>query len=137
MVFWHIPGFYELAQESESIHIVEHLSYIVCAVIGWWPVVGADIMQIRKPSPPIRMLYLFLLSIPCTSLAAILTFSNQPLYNFYVSAPHIFGLNALQDQHLGGLIMWLPTHMILLFAIAVTFRKWYLVSNQTSLQSFD
>jgi cytochrome c oxidase assembly factor CtaG len=137
IIFWHIPGLYELAQEYESIHIVEHLSYMICAVIGWWPIVGAEMTKIVKPSPPIRMLYLFLLALPCTSLAAILTFSKEPLYKFYISAPHIFGLNALQDQHLGGLLMWLPTHIILLISLAVTFRKWNLVSNQTSITSLD
>ena len=32
--------------------------------------------------------------------------------------------------------MWLPTHMILLFTLAVTFRKWYLVSNKTAENSY-
>ena len=90
-----------MAQEVEIIHVIEHLSYILCAFIGWWPVIGADATKISKPSPPIQMLYLFLLTIPCTTLAGILTFSKQPLYKFYISAPHIFGMNALQDQHLG------------------------------------
>jgi cytochrome c oxidase assembly factor CtaG len=34
-------------------------------------------------------------------------------------------LSALQDQHLGGLVMWLPTHMFLLLALGITFFKWF------------
>ena len=123
--FWHVPAVYEMAQESEAIHIFEHLTFIGAALIGWWPVAGADVSRIPKPAPPLRMLYLFLMTIPCTGLAAVLTLAHTPLYPFYVTAPHIFGLDALQDQHLGGLLMWLPTHIFLLLAIGITFFKWF------------
>jgi putative membrane protein len=123
--FWHIPLIYEMAQESEPIHVFEHLTFMGAALIGWWPVLGVDSARIVKPEPPVRILYLFLLAIPCTGLAAILTFAKAPLYPFYVEAPHIFGLTALQDQHLGGLLMWLPTHMFILLLLGVTFYRWF------------
>lgn len=135
MWFWHIPAAYEMAQESEAIHIFEHLTFIGAALIGWWPVIGAESSRIPKPAPPVRMLYLFLLAVPCTALAAILTFAHTPLYPFYMTAPHIFGLDALQDQHLGGLLMWLPTHLFLLLAIGITFFKWFEDSDQQAKQN--
>lgn len=138
MWFWHIPSVYEMAQESEAIHIFEHLTFIGAALIGWWPVAGAETsFRIPKPAPPVRMLYLFLLAIPCTSLAAILTFAQTPLYPFYVTSPHIFGLDALQDQHLGGLLMWLPTHMVLLAALGITFLKWFVAADRKMEQEKD
>ena len=133
--FWHIPAVYEMAQESEAIHIFEHLTFIGSALIGWWPVAGAETSRIAKPNPPVRMLYLFLMAIPCTGLAAILTFAHTPLYPSYVTAPHIFGLDAVQDQHLGGLLMWLPTHMFLLLAISITFFKWFVDSDRKASQN--
>jgi len=129
--FWHIPFIYEMAQESEAVHALEHLSFIGAALVGWWPVAGPETSEIIKPQPPVRILYLFLLAIPCTSLAAVLTFAHTPMYSFYVTAPHIFGLNALQDQHLGGLLMWLPTHMILLLALGITFINWFKASEHS------
>jgi cytochrome c oxidase assembly factor CtaG len=128
MWFWHIPSVYETAQESEAIHIFEHLTYIGAALIGWWPVAGAEASRIPKPERPMR--------IPCTALAAILTFAHAPLYPFYETVSHPFGLDALQDQHLGGLLMWLPTHLVLLVAIGVTFLKWFADSNHRSEQEF-
>jgi cytochrome c oxidase assembly factor CtaG len=125
LYFWHIPAVYNLAQESEAIHIFEHLTFIGAALIGWWPVAGAETGRFPKPEPPARMLYLFLLALPCTALAAALTFARTPLYVFYINAPHFFGLDALQDQRLGGLLMWLPTHMVLLLAMGLTFRHWF------------
>jgi len=134
--FWHIPAVYGVAQESEAVHIFEHLTFIGAALIGWWPVIGSESSRIPKPAPPVRMLYLFLLAVPCTALAAILTYAKTPLYPFYMAAPHMYGLSALQDQHLGGLLMWLPTHMFLLLALGITFLRWFASSSRTAGQDF-
>jgi len=123
--FWHIPAFYEIAQENELIHALEHLSFISAGLTVWWPVAGRQTRQIPKPEAPVRMLYLFSLAIPSTSLAAVLTFARTPLYPFYIAVPHLFGLNALQDQRLGGLLMWLPIHMVLLLSGGIIFFNWF------------
>jgi len=125
MTIWHIPALYALAFASEGIHIFEHLTFIGAALIGWWPILVAHNSVAAPLSPPARLLYLFLLAIPMTALAAILTFSSMPLYSFYVQAPHVFGLNVMDDQRLGGLLMWLPTHMVLLLIASITFQKWF------------
>ncbi len=132
MWFWHIPAFYQMALENEGIHIFEHLTFIGAALIGWWPILGAEESRLPKPEPPVRMLYLFLLAVPCTALAAILTFAHMALYPFYLTASHPFGMNALQDQHLGGLLMWLPTHFVLLVMLGFTFLTWFAKSNRQS-----
>ena len=53
-----------------------------------------------------------------------------------MTAPHPFGLDALQDQHLGGLLMWMPTHMFLLLALGITFIKWFVDSDRQIEQTF-
>lgn len=124
MYIWHVPALYNLAQANEGVHIFEHLMYIGASLIGWWPVASQAGSIVPKPSAPVSMLYLFLMTIPCTALAAILTFSSLPLYSLYMEAPRIIGLSVLEDQHMGGLLMWLPTHMVLLLALGITFFQW-------------
>lgn len=136
MLLWHIPSLYQFALDHEGVHIFEHLMFISAALIGWWPVIGAENSRFLKPAPPVRMLYLFLLAIPCTTLSAILTFARVPLYPYYLTVPHPFGMNALQDQHLGGLLMWLPTHIVLLIMLGMTFLQWFAASNRQSEQEF-
>jgi putative membrane protein len=126
MWLWHVPAFFNLAQNHEGIHIVEHLTFIGGALIGWWPIAGPATKIRRKPSSPVQMTYIFLVTMACTGLAALITFSTAPLYPFYMQAPQRFGLSPLEDQRLGGLLMWLPTHMILLLALGITFRVWFL-----------
>jgi putative membrane protein len=129
MGFWHIPSVFEAVQGNEGLHIFEHLTFIGAALLGWWPALGPISSRFHMLQAPARMMYLFLLAFPCTALAALLTFARAPLYPFYLSAPHIFGLNALQDQHLGGLLMWLPTHMILLLVLGIIFFRWFLENS--------
>jgi cytochrome c oxidase assembly factor CtaG len=78
------------------------------------------------------MLYLFLLGIPGTALAALLTFTAAPLYPFYSGASRLFGLSVLDDQHLGGLLMWIPMHMILFLAFCIVFFKWFDQENSSA-----
>jgi cytochrome c oxidase assembly factor CtaG len=125
MWLWHVPAFFNLAQNYEGIHIFEHLTFIGGALIGWWPIAGPSSTILSKPSAPLRMIYIFFVTMACTGLAALITFSTSPLYAFYRQAPRLFGLNPLEDQHLGGLLMWLPSHMILLLALGVTFLIWF------------
>lgn len=125
MLIWHIPALYNLAQSNEGLHVIEHFMYIGAALIGWWPVAAPAGSLFARPPAPVRMLYLFLLAITCTALSAILTFSSLPLYAKYIDAPRVLGMSVLEDQRLGGLLMWLPSHMIILLALGITFFSWF------------
>ena len=65
----------------------------ICVVVSW-----------NALSPPARMLYLFAIGIPMMGVAAMLTFAPTPLYEWYALAPRLWGLSAVDDQRLGGLI---------------------------------
>jgi putative membrane protein len=132
MTAWHVPALYNLALSSDGVHIFEHLTFIGAALIGWWPILAADNSVAPSLSPAPGMLYLFLLAIPMTALSSILTFSSSPLYVFYLHVPHIFGLNVLDDQHLGGLFMWVPAHMVVFLMLMVMFQKWSVEDEQSA-----
>jgi cytochrome c oxidase assembly factor CtaG len=72
----------------------------------------------------LAMLYLFLVSVPMQIPAALITMSDTPLYQWYVQAPRTFGLTPLEDQRIGGLLMWIPGNLWLFGAIAVLFFLW-------------
>ena len=59
-----------------------------------------------------------------TVVAAMITGAEDTLYPFYAAAPRIFGISALADQRLGGLIMWVPAGLIPLLAFTVVFFRW-------------
>jgi putative membrane protein len=124
LFIWHVPSIYGLAQEHEAVHIAEHLTYLGAGLSGWWPIAGAAASVLPRPSAPGRMLFLFALALPCSLLGAILTFAQSPLYSYYTQVPRVLGLSVVADQRLGGLLMWIPTHMLLLLCLTIIAGQW-------------
>jgi putative membrane protein len=120
---WHFPGPYGAALATPAWHVVEHATLVLTATLAWWPVLGPSTV-----APPIpyggQILHLFVFGIPMTVVAALVTGAERPLYEFYVHAPRITGLDPLEDQRLGGLIMWVPAGLIPLVAFTAVFFRW-------------
>ena len=123
LLVWHTVGAYDLMMRSHGVHIATHIMFIAAAVLLWWPVTGPSSSLPVLP-PPAGMLYLFLAQIPMQLLGAILTFADQPLYRWYASAPRTWGLSPLDDQKLGGLLMWVPGNLWIWGAMSVLFFRW-------------
>src|SRR5205807_2275197 len=110
LVVWHLPALYNAALEHHALHVVEHLTLIATAVLAWWPILSPDPV-LPRPAYGTQLLYLFLMSVPMTVVAAFVTLAPAPLYPFYAAAPRVFQLSPLEDQRLGGVIMWVPAAM--------------------------
>ncbi len=123
LVVWHLPGPYGAALASHRLHIVEHLVLLVTAGLGWWPVLSASARAPRLHYAA-QILYLFALGLPMTVVAAMITGAEDVIYPGYGDAPRLFGLTPLEDQRLGGLIMWVPGGLIPLLAFTVVFFRW-------------
>jgi len=120
---WHLTPFYELMMRNHDVHIATHLMFIVAATILWWPVMSPAPELPRLPYG-MGMLYLFLVGIPMQFVAAMITLSDQVLYPWYSVAPRTWGLTPLEDQQLGGLLMWVPGNLWMFLAIGVLFFMW-------------
>lgn len=122
---WHLPAFYDAALANENIHILEHLCFLLAAVIGWWPVLGPSRKAAPPASQPVQMLYMFFNMFPSTALAAIITFSANPPYPFYASVQRLWSLSVQTDQQLAGLIMWMPGTMVFFIFFSLIFARWF------------
>jgi putative membrane protein len=120
----HVPSFYELTLASEPLHAAEHLVFVGTAMLMWIPVLS-PVPDIAAPYPPLgQVLYLFLQTVPASLLGALLSATSSPYYPTYVLAPRIVSLSALEDQQLGGLLMWVGSGMYFLLASGVVFFVW-------------
>ena len=126
--------FYNWALENHNVHIVQHLMFIVAAMFMWWPVVD-PLPELSRLIRPLRMVYLFALSIPMSLVSALITLTDGVLYPWYGDAERIFSLSALEDQKLGGLIMWVPGALIFWVAISILFYRWATSENQEEERS--
>jgi putative membrane protein len=120
---WHVPSLYDLMMRNHDVHVGVHLLFLVAATLLWWPVAG-PLPELNRLSPGAQILYLFLAGIPMMALASLIALADEVLYTWYEAAPRLWGLSPLEDQKLGGLIMWVPGSLVLWSAITVVFFRW-------------
>jgi len=123
IVVWHLPPLYNYALVHHPVHIVMHLCFLVASTIMWWPVMST-MPELPRLSYPKQMLYLFLMSLPMTAVAMVITYSDTTLFPFYAGAPRVLALSPLEDQRLGGLIMWIPGGFVFIAVLSVAFFRW-------------
>ncbi|HXF57207.1 MAG TPA: cytochrome c oxidase assembly protein [Actinomycetota bacterium] len=124
IVLSHWPVVVDLTLGSELAHFLAHAVLFGSALLMWWPVVD-PLPEMPGLSYPGRMLYLFLQSIVPTVPASFLTFGSSVIYRAYAEAGRVFGIDALGDQRVAGLIMKLVGGAILWAVIAGIFFRWF------------
>jgi cytochrome c oxidase assembly factor CtaG len=72
----------------------------------------------------VQVLYLFLQTLPAALVGALLALASTPYYPTYVLAPRVTILSPLEDQQLGGLLMWVGTGFYFLIATGIVFFAW-------------
>ena len=123
LVITHWPTVVEASIGSEPLHFTIHVVLVLSGLIMWWPVLS-PLAELPRLSYPGQMLYLFLQSILPTVPASFLTFGSAPLYHVYETFPRLWGLSALEDMRIAGLIMKLGGGAILWTVLTIVFFKW-------------
>ncbi len=118
---WHLPALYEAALRDQVLHVVEHLSFFLTALLFWSLIISFG--RPRMPYPA-RLGYVFVTALQSGGLGAILTFASVPLYSVHAAGARAWGLSALQDQQLAGVIMWIPAGLVYLASMSLLFIRW-------------
>jgi putative membrane protein len=124
LLFSHWPAIVQASVDSEPVHFLLHVLIVGSALTMWWPVMS-PLPEMPALSPPSQMLYLFVQSLAPTIPASFLTFGHTPLYPVYATFPRIWGIDALTDQLIAGLIMKLVGGLLLWCVIASIFFRWF------------
>lgn len=103
---WHFPMFYESALRNPLIHDLQHLTFFLAAVFFWQPIV--DPFFRPKQNRGAAVFYLFTTTLHATILGAFMTIAPTAWYPHYEGITELWGLSAIEDQQLAGLIMWMP-----------------------------
>ncbi len=118
---WHMPRFFEAALASPGIHTLQHASFLLSALLFWWTVFGESA---RRDQSGYAMLSLFTTMVHTGALGALLTLAPGLWYPAYVEPTSALGFDPLQDQQLGGLVMWVPGGLAYLVAALATGARW-------------
>ena len=127
---WHLPGPYQSTLTSELMHSLQHASFIGTALLFWWAILSA---RGTEPGRGAAVAYLFLTVLQTGALGALLAFSATPWYPAYAATTRLWGLTPLEDQQLGGVIMWIPGSLAYVGAGLAIFAGWLRESERRSL----
>jgi putative membrane protein len=120
---WHFSVLYDQALENQALHYLQHATFLGAALLFWWPVIGADPSPWRLPHP-VRILYLFLAMPQNSFLGVAIMSASTVLYPHYVTNVREWGLPPLEDQALGGVIMWVVGDLFFLAGMILVVVLW-------------
>jgi len=118
---WHLPVLYEAALAHEGVHIVQHATFFVTAALFWWSMIYG---RFGRMGYGVAVLYVFLTAGHTGALGALATFARKTWYPTYVATAQQYATNALEDQQLAGLIMWIPAGFVLMILGLALFAAW-------------
>jgi putative membrane protein len=122
MWLWHVPALYDAALEHSMIHVLEHLSFAAAGLLYWWHLLSPIRTRMRLAGMG-PILYMASTKILVGFLGIMLTFSSTVLYDFYETGGTRWGLSALDDQHVAGLVMALEQSLVMGVALAYLFFR--------------
>ena len=108
---WHAPRWFDAALHDTALHVLQHASFFATALLFWWTVLDRHRRHGAR-ADGVALASLFTTMLHTGALGALLTFSPTVWYPTYRTAAPMFGLTALEDQQLGGLVMWIPAGLV-------------------------
>lgn len=120
---WHFSALYDQALENDPLHYFQHATFLAAALLFWWPPLGVDPSPWRLPHP-VRLLYLFLAMPQNSFLGVALLSAPTVLYPHYLTNLREWGPTPLEDQQLGGTVMWVVGDVAFLAGMALVLLLW-------------
>jgi len=117
---WHAPSLFDATLVDRGIHNLQHVTFLLSALLFWFALLSAR----AREAQGVAILYLFTTTVHTGALGALITFAARPWYAHYLATAPKWGLTALEDQQLGGLIMWVPASMVFVGFALVLLARW-------------
>jgi putative membrane protein len=124
LVLTHAPATVDVALRYAVAHFALHALLLISSIVVWMPILS-PLPEVPRLFPPLAMLYLFLQSVVPTVPASFLTFGSTPLYRVYTRFPRLWGISALDDMQVAGLIMKIAAGILIWGVITIVFFRWF------------
>jgi putative membrane protein len=100
---WHTPALFDATVSNETLHRLQHISFLVTALFFWWA-----LFRRARRDYGLGAIHVAATMVHTSILGALIALSPRLLYVVQTKDAPAFGLTPLEDQQLGGLIMWVP-----------------------------
>ena len=119
---WHIPAAYDEAARHEGIHALEHFSFLLAGSLYWWHLLSPIRARMRLGGlGPVT--YMASTKLFVGALGMALAFAPNALYPYYAHHARVWGISAVEDQGIAGLIMAVEQSIVMGIALAVLFIR--------------
>ncbi len=118
---WHIPALYQATLDNEAVHAAQHLMFLCSALLFWYTLIHGRYGRLGYGA---GFVYVFTTALHTSILGALMTFTAQVWYPIYDGRTAPWHLTPLQDQQLGGLIMWVPSGTVFIVVGLAMFAAW-------------
>jgi cytochrome c oxidase assembly factor CtaG len=116
---WHLPRLFEAVLESPGLHRLQHITFLGSALLFWWAM-----LERRPRMPGAAFGHLFVTSIHASLLGTLFLFAPRLWYPRQTLGAPAFGLTPLEDQQLGGLVMWMVACSVYVVAALWILAGW-------------
>ncbi len=117
---WHIPSAYDFAVRHPVVHVLEHVSFVIAGSLYWWHLLS-PIRARRRLKGLGPVLYMGSTKVLVGALGMGLAFAPVALYPYYAHHARVWGISAISDQSIAGLIMAVEQSLVMGVALVVLF----------------
>ncbi|MBV8080140.1 MAG: cytochrome c oxidase assembly protein [Actinobacteria bacterium] len=119
---WHVPFLYQAALHHSAVHALEHFLFFTCGALMWSPVLET------LPAPQwfgtgMKLGYIAIVRVIETIVGNVFIWSSHVYYPWYVHPHPIWGINAVHDQNLAGVVMMIEGSFVTLGALVWLFLR--------------
>ena len=125
LYFWLIPQIHTRVMLDANLYALMNWTMAVNGVMFWSLILDSRAKPPARLSHLMRAALILVIELPQMVLGAILSLSEHDLYPVYTICGRVLDMTALNDQHYGGLIIWLPgtlTSFAAMIVVLVTMR---------------
>jgi putative membrane protein len=119
---WHIPAAYDDALRHTSIHLLEHTTFLLAGSLYWWHLLSPIRARMRLSGLG-PVIYMASTKLLVGALGMGLAFAPSALYGYYTHRARVWGISALSDQALAGILMAVEQSIVMGVALVVLFVR--------------
>jgi putative membrane protein len=134
LYFWLIPGIHTRVMLDANLYELMNWTMAINGVMFW------SLILDSRPKPPARLSHLMraalilVIELPQMVLGSILSLTERDIYPVYTICGRVLDMTALNDQHYGGLIIWLPGTLTSFAAMIVVLVNMRLNEERAALE---
>ena len=114
---WHMPGPYAATFSATTVYWAMHLTLFGSGIVLW-----SELVHHPAKRTGLVLTVGLLTSMQMGLLGSVLALARRPLFYPHFITTQAWGLTPLQDQQLGGTLMWVPGILLFLWAAIRSLR---------------